>query len=56
MSKEEIISCDNDNCQGGKYFRTCGNGHDICSLCWKRHYKKYYCPICLKKAELLERK
>lgn len=50
MSREEVIQCDNPDCQGGKYFRTCGNGHDICSLCWVKKGK--YCPICLKKAEI----
>ena len=50
--KEEIIRCDNDECQGGKHFLVCGNGHDICSLCNIRKGKKLYCPICLKNAEL----
>lgn len=53
--KEERIVCDNDNCNGGKYFFKCGNGHDICSLCVVEVWGgKKFCPICIEKAKLEE--
>ena len=52
MSREEVIRCDNEDCQGGKHFKRCGNEHDICSLCWVVRSKQYFCPICFEKARL----
>jgi len=58
MSKEIIQSCDNRECQSSsKYFKKCKDfSHDICAFCWVKvgigKNMKYYCPICLKNAEL----
>lgn len=52
MSESIHIQCDNELCKDGKFFKKCANGHDICSLCWIQKGKKYYCPICLKDAEM----
>lgn len=63
MAREEHISCDNPDCDGGsKHFKECGKGHDICSCCsqdidesWNHEELvagKSFCPICIKEAEL----
>jgi len=54
MSRSEHIQCDNDNCKSGKYFKQCGNGHDICSLCWIEWKDEPLCPICLENARLIK--
>jgi len=57
--KKMIQVCDNPDCQGGKHFKECGNGHDICNSCWVEidNGEKYYCycPLCEFKARLITR-
>lgn len=53
MSKTEVISCDNEDCNGGSHhFYKCNNGHDVCGCCIVILSTKKFCPMCIKGVEI----